>query len=385
MSEFYIKAILRTDKKRRDGQCPVHIKVTIKRKSMKLSTGLLGTQQEWITNLGLFDEPISSIRNSILKKRLTAIETFLWKQVAADSQLTVKMVQDEFKKPKDGGFNALIEECFEVQFRILTEGTKKHYLLVKRRLLEFQRQISINEVDIRFLVRFEKFLEDKGIGINGVATHHKILNVVINYGIRRRVIKENPYADFRIKKGKPRTATLAFEQIQALQALTIPTGIRRLNNGLELTRDMFLFSCYTALRFGDVSRLTKQQVISDSHLSIVQGKTGTIVRVPLLRPTLDIIEKYRTEDRDTVFPSIENQTSNRHLKQIAKMCGIDTNLHFHLSRHTFGNIMAASGINAFTLSKLMGHNSIRTTMIYVNNPIDTVREQMAQAKIFAQY
>lgn len=383
MGEFNVKAILRTDKKRLDGQCPVHVKITIAGKSMKLATSLSATQQEWITNLGIFNELGSSVRNSILKKKITAIETFLWKHIAAGNQLTLQLMKDQFKKQKDVGFHALLDECFEVQFRILAEGTKKHYLLVKRRLLEFQPKIAIGEVDIFLLARFEKFLKDRGIGISGIATHHKIVNVVINYGIRKRVIKENPYADFKVKRAKPRNGTLTSEEIKALQTLTFTTGKHRRDKGLELTRDMFLFSCYTALRFGDVAQLTRLQVIGDSHLLVEQEKTGAAVEVPLLRPSLDIIEKYSAEERDTVFPRMENQTSNRHLKKIAKMCGIAVNLHFHLSRHTFGNIMAASGMNAFTLSKLMGHTSMRTTMIYVNNPIDAVREQMAQAKIFS--
>ncbi|MFP9100468.1 tyrosine-type recombinase/integrase [Flavobacterium sp. RHBU_24] len=73
---------------------------------------------------------------------------------------------------------------------------------------------------------------------------------------------------------------------------------------------------------------------------------------------------------------------NHCLKHIAKLCGIELNLHFHLSRHSFGSVMATTGIDAFTLSRLMGHGSIKTTMLYVNNTLESVREQMGRSAIF---
>lgn len=382
MSDFKVKAILRTDKRRQDGLCPIYLKVTIKGKSTKLPAGIAASPQEWITATGMFKEAPSSVRNCVVKKKVAAIEIFLWKQLAADIDLTLKMVRQQFAKQKTVGFYSLVDECYEMQFRIISEGTKAHYRLVRKRLTEFQKSIVINEINVQFLLRFENFLKGKGVGVSGIATHHKILRVIINYGIKHKLIQENPYADFKVHRGKPRTATLTSEQIRALQALVIKLGKNKLNKGLELTRDLFLFSCYTALRFGYVTKLTHQQIVGRSHLLVEQGKTGSLVHVPLLSRSLELIDKYALPGRVTIFPDIKNQTANRHLKRIAQMCSIETNVHFHLSRHSFGNVMANSGVNAITLSKLMGHSSMRTTMIYVNSQVDSVREQMSRAIIF---
>jgi len=382
MSEFNVKAILRTDKKRKDGLCPIYLKISIKGKHLKLPSGIASLQEEWECRLGMYKEANSSVRNSVLKKKITSIESFLWKQLAADNPLNVKMVKDEFGRQKKHGFYLLLDDCYQVKFRTLAEGTKAHYLLVKKRLTEFNGHIRIGDLDIHFLIRFEKFLANKGVGVNGIATHHKILRVIINYGIKQKLIRENPYSDFTVKKGSPRMGTLTAEQIRTIQSLTITTGKKRLNKGLELTRDLFLFSCYTALRFGDVTKLTKRQIVGTSHLLLLQEKTGSVVQVPLLNKSLELINKYATSTRETLFPDIKNQTVNRYLKRIAAMCAIDVNVHFHLSRHSFGNIMASSGVNAFALSKVMGHRNIRTTMLYVNNHVESVKEQMARATIF---
>lgn len=253
---------------------------------------------------------------------------------------------------------------------------------MRRRLIEFQDKIGLNTINHDFLLRFETFLREKGIGDGGVGTHHKVLRVVLNYGIRKKVITENPYVYYKVKRAQARFVNLSEVQISAIRNLDIPLGKNKLNHGLGLTRDLFLFGCYTALRFGDVQSLTRNNIINFSYLMIDQKKSGSVVRIPLLGRSIEIIQKYQSADRELLFPLISNQTANRHLKRIATMCRININLHFHLSRHSFGSIMANSGVNAFSLSKLMGHNSIKTTMLYVNSSLENVREQMAKASIF---
>lgn len=382
MAYFNVKAILRTDKQRKDTTCPVYILVSIKGKSIKLPSGIYGFSQEWEPKLGVFIESASGIRNSVLRKKIAAIEEFLWQQVAANNELSVGLVRFHFGKSGSSDFHALLDECYKVQFRLLAPSTKKHYLLVRRRLLEFQEKIGLNTINHDFLMRFETFLRDKGIGDGGVGTHHKVLRVVLNYGIRKKVIAENPYFYFKVKRAQSRYANLSEEQVRAIQSLHMGAGQNKFQKGLGLTRDLFLFSCYTALRFGDVQSLTRHDIVNASYLMIRQRKTGVAVQVPLLERSIEIIERYASPDRELLFPFISNQAANRHLKQIAKMCGIDTNLHFHLSRHSFGSIMANSGVNAFSLSKLMGHSSIKTTMLYVNSNLEKVREQMSKASIF---
>lgn len=382
MANFNVKAILRTDKIRMDGSCPVYVKVSIRGRSTKIPAGVYGIVEEWDTKLGLFLESGSSIRNSILRKKVAGIEEFLWKQVAASNEISIAIIRFHFGKAGRQDFYSLLEECYKHQFRLLAPSTKKHYLLVKQRLLEFDSTIGLNKIDQDFLLRFETFLRSKGIGDGGVGTHHKVLRVVLNYGIRKKIITENPYFYFKVKRGQSRYVNLSEEQIRSIQSLRITDGEEKLSKGLELTRDMFLFSCYTALRFGDVRSLTKNNVVNSSYLEIKQGKTGSVVRIPLLERSAAIINKYASSDRESLFPLISNQVANRHLKDIARMCSIDINLHFHLSRHSFGTIMANNGMSAYTLSKLMGHRTIKTTMLYVNNSVEKDREQMARASIF---
>jgi site-specific recombinase XerD len=72
-----------------------------------------------------------------------------------------------------------------------------------------------------------------------------------------------------------------------------------------------------------------------------------------------------TGQRDTVFPHVTNQEVNRSLKIIAEVCGIQKYLTFHLARHTFATTIALmNGVPIETISKLLGHTKLSTTMIY---------------------
>ncbi len=58
------------------------------------------------------------------------------------------------------------------------------------------------------------------------------------------------------------------------------------------------------------------------------------------------------------------QRTNAHIKEWAKKAGIEKNLSFHTSRHTFATMMLTLGVDLYTVSKLLGHSNVKTTQIY---------------------
>ena len=80
----------------------------------------------------------------------------------------------------------------------------------------------------------------------------------------------------------------------------------------------------------------------------------------------ELIERYKglAED-DFVFPMPSNGTCNDHLKKIAAACGINKEVTFHLSRHSFATtVYLCNGGTIEALSKILGHKHISTTQIY---------------------
>jgi integrase len=142
---------------------------------------------------------------------------------------------------------------------------------------------------------------------------------------------------------------------------------------VKQVRDIFIFCCYTGLAYVDIKKLKpaeigvgddgKQWIFTNRH------KTGTAVHLPLLPAGKEILEAYKDHPycqyHDVVFPVLANQRMNSYLKEIADICGITKTLTFHMARHTFATTIALSnGVPIETVSKMLGHNSIKTTQHY---------------------
>jgi site-specific recombinase XerD len=98
-------------------------------------------------------------------------------------------------------------------------------------------------------------------------------------------------------------------------------------------------------------------------------KTRTPQRLPLLKPALEIVDKYRDhfkcQNENLVLPILSNQKMNAYLKEIADLCGIKKKLTYHIARHTFATtVTLANGVPIETVSKMLGHKSIKQTQHY---------------------
>lgn len=104
------------------------------------------------------------------------------------------------------------------------------------------------------------------------------------------------------------------------------------NQSLQRVRDIFLWTCYTGLRYSDAIKLCKDDIKEDMSgrlwIMSTQQKTGNAIRIPILAPAKVIYDRYETNRNITglVLPSYSNQKINSYLKQIALMVGIKTNL-----------------------------------------------------------
>lgn len=107
----------------------------------------------------------------------------------------------------------------------------------------------------------------------------------------------------------------------------------------------------------------------DQWLITSREKTSNVVRIPLLPKALDIIQKYKYDPRvrneASLLPVVSNKTLNSYLKEIADICGVEKNLTFHLARHTFATtVTLTNGVPIESVSKMLGHSSIKTTQVY---------------------
>ncbi len=100
-----------------------------------------------------------------------------------------------------------------------------------------------------------------------------------------------------------------------------------------------------------------------------EAKTDTRSNIPILPTAEAILKKYEGHSDvikgEKLLPVSSNQKMNAYLKEIAVLCGINKNLTTHLARHTFATtITLTNGVPIESVSKMLGHKSLKTTQHY---------------------
>ena len=379
---FSVKPILRTDKKKLDGTCPINYLVTINSKHTKLRSGDFSEPNNWNTVKGCFKGSASSYENGALDNDVASIKDFLRLQKSLKKPLSTQMVQEWWSTNDAEDFYEFFDKACEKKFKKLSEGTKGHYRLLRRRLMGFRSKIKISDVDVKFIDNFHSHLsETLKIGEAGVWSRHKNLKSILGYAVKTGQIKSNPYNDFDEDAPiDPEKEALTRIELKLVERLSFNRF--KFSKGLEMSRDIFLFSCYTGLRYGDVQTLTSEQLIDSNTLYLKMQKTGKWLTVPLSPKAKKLLHKYETNESKFFFPRRTNVSVNRDLKIIAGLCKIKKKVTHHVGRHTFATLLINENINPFILMKLLGHSSIKTTQIYVNNSIHDLAEAIKSISDF---
>lgn len=377
---FTVKAILRTDKRKKDGTCPVNFRVTINSVVLKLTSGEYSEESKWNSVDGCFKEAKSSIKNSLLDNEISRIKDFLREQRSIGTYLDIDLVKSFYSTKDSDDFYEYYDKFCEKKFLELSEGTQFHYTLLRKRLKQFKKEIKLSQINLSFVERFDTFLRIKlNTGNSGRWSRHKNFKVVLGNALKNNRIKKNPYENFKSIQEEPKIEYLNITEMMLVEKIIFsrfPQG-----EGLNITRDMFLFSCYTGLRYSDVISLTKKDIQDGKNISMRMQKTKFLVNVPLTNKAKLILKKYSSPDRDDIFPKRCNVTVNRDLKTIASLCKIKKRVHFHIARDTFATILANENVNAFIIMKLLGHRNIKMTQRYVDNSLEDTSKKLGSIKI----
>jgi len=156
---------------------------------------------------------------------------------------------------------------------------------------------------------------------------------------------------------------------------------------------MFVFSTFTGLAYADLCNLSRQHIYKERNgsmwIRIKRQKTGSECNIQLLDIPIQIIEKYKPEQRgDKIFHTRSITTVEVNLKKIAKLCGIEKSITYHMSRYNFATLITLSqGVPLETVSRMMGHKCFRTTQIYASLTRQKVNEDMKRLseRIGGQY
>ena len=106
----------------------------------------------------------------------------------------------------------------------------------------------------------------------------------------------------------------------------------------------------------------------------------------MLPAAKEVLKKYKNHpvviSKDRLLPIYSNQKMNSYLKELADICGIEKNLSMHVARHTFAtSVTLSNGVPMETVSRMLGHTSLKTTQIYARIVDSKISNDMNQLKI----
>ncbi len=261
-------------------------------------------------------------------------------------------------------------ETYRYTYKCLTAFLETEYRL---------SDIPFTALDRSFIDKYDIYLRVKcKLAVSTVNFHTTRLKMIVSEAITDGIIIANPFAGYEAEKPQRRQKHLTSEELERLMTTQLH------DSRLYLVRDLFLFSCYTGITYGDICLLTEDnlETAEDGTVWIKSSrkKTKMEYEIPLLDLPLQIIEKYRGIAPDgRLLPMYSNSTLNLQLKRIAKICGIERRLVYHCGRHTYATeVTLAHGVPLETVSRMLGHNRITTTQIYAKVTDDKINTDTAK-------
>lgn len=204
-----------------------------------------------------------------------------------------------------------------------SSATYAKFTTVRRLLAEYDRELSFRKLDAIGLNGYVRFLyELKGMRNSTVLKQAELLRWFLRWCIARGCHTDTLCLTFKpkLKTVRKKIIFLTRNEMDKLRSCHLPDT----KQYLKRVRDVFLFCCYTGLRYSDVRNLRKSDVRADA-IEITTVKTSERLIIELNGHSRAILEKYCDESLEggRALPVISNQKMNLYLKELGRLSGID--------------------------------------------------------------
>jgi site-specific recombinase XerD len=241
------------------------------------------------------------------------------------------------------------------------------------------KDVAFGQLNEQFIREYQDFvLGEQGYAMDTVRHYLAILKKICRIAFKEGISEKFHFAHYKLPKQKETTPkALSRESFEKICDLVIP----KRNYSQLFTRDLFLFACYTGTSYADVVRITKENLFTDDEgslwLKYRRKKTECRARVKLLPEAIALIEKYKDENRNTLFPMQSQDMVKANMQGLQVMADIKQPISYHSGRHSFASLITLEeGVPIETISKMLGHGNIQTTQIYARVTPKKLFEEM---------
>ena len=383
MDDKKIKVLLYLKKSSldRSGKAPIMGRITLGRSIAQFSCKLFCNPNLWNPRESRMDgksrEAVEV--NGRLDNLLLAVQSSYQSLLAKGSPFDATDIKEDFQGSVQSRtmllerFDGLIEEMKDHVGVDIKENSLASYRQTRARLQQFIQakykvsDLAFSQLTEDFIKQFEQYVIGE-VGLkqstcyNMIVLIKKVCKLAYREGAADSLLFDNVHVD----KGDSRLPkALDREALDKLKALCFDGW----EIDLETARDVFLFACYTGAAYCDLMALNPEHLIRDDEgvlwLKFNRQKTGVLCRVKLLPEVLRLMNRLSDERRNTLLPHIDYLTYQSHLKVLRLRAGIALPITSHTARHTFATLITLEqGVPIETVSKMLGHSTVRMTERY---------------------
>jgi site-specific recombinase XerD len=228
------------------------------------------------------------------------------------------------------------------------------------------KQIKLNEVSKPWAKKFKEYLlEENNLSQNTASAYLNAVKHTLNQAVQENIITKNQANGENIKLVEPDRVFLNWDEVNLFA---------KVKTRLEMetcVKNSFLFACLTGIRVSDIETLKWGNLEhSESETKLVKRlkKNQTSVYNIISDSAWQIVnDNLPHPPSELVFPHISKRTGRclSTLSKLARQSGITKRVSWHVARRSFAIKMLENGVDLFTVSKLLGHSQITTTLKYL--------------------
>lgn len=247
-----------------------------------------------------------------------------------------------------------------------------HHRSLIRRIADYGKLNTFQDLTYQNIDGLDKHLRKTISSQQVLYKRHMVLSKYIDKAIKMGLCEKNPYDEYKVSKGtalKP-VVFLTEEELRQIE------NYRPIDAKLERVRKLFIFQCYTGMAYVDLENFQKDWISEMDGYKVIRSnrvKTSESFVTILFPEAQKILEEF-----DYNLPVISNQKYNDYLKLIKAALGLRKRLTTHVARHTFATMLINKGVPLESVSKAMGHSSMRQTTHYAQLLGKTVVNDLAK-------
>lgn len=386
-----IRIVLDTRVKKKDNTYPLVIRIWHNRRNISIPLGYSMCDYDWDDTKKEVKKSFKGVSNItrlnklIQSKKIKAMDIVNELQDSGEiDNLTVKEIKARIVSQNSSQTffvfsDELINELKEAGRFSYAQSINNTLNAVKK--FANEKDFTFKQLNYKFLVQFENSCRGRDLAINSIAVYLRNIKMIFNRAIKAGIVKKElyPFTGFPIKTTKTRKRAVRIDVIHLIEAIELPENTRIWN-----AKNYFLFSFYTmGMNFVDMAHL-KLENITEGRLEFARQKTKKNYSIKVTESIQKIIDLYceGKKKSDFIFPIISRvgnplfeyrdahdgrRVYNKMLKEIAELCGIESNLTSYVSRHSWATIAKHKGVPVAVISEGMGHTDVKTTDIYLDS------------------